>query len=265
MTSVVTRMADALYHRGPDDAGAWVDAQSGIALGHRRLAIIDLSPQGRQPMRSDCGRYTIVFNGEIYNHRALRRELERERCGNAFRGHSDTEVMLRAICAWGLVIALARFNGMFAFALWDGQQHELHLVRDRLGEKPLYFGWAGNTFLFGSELKALVAHPHFDNSINRDALILYFRYGCIPAPFSIYNRIQKVPPGTCVTVDVGRASVGNPIVYWSAKEVVERARAEPFDGSPEDAVAGLDDLLRDAVQDPDGGRCAAWCISLRWH
>jgi len=248
MTLLVSRMADALYHRGPDDGGVWVDAECGMAFGHRRLAIIDVSPLGHQPMRSDCGRYTIIFNGEIYNHRTLRRQLEQEASGPSFRGGSDTEVMLRAISAWGLPIALERFNGMFAFALWDAHRRELHLVRDRLGEKPLYYGWSGDLFLFGSELKALAAHPGFDNAIDRRALSAYFRYGCVPGALSIHDGIRKVPPGTVVTMQVSRGAVADPVPYWSAREVAERGRRHPFTGSPEEAVAQLDALLRDAVR-----------------
>src|SRR6266566_4980002 len=197
LQATAQHMADAIRHRGPDDHGVWVDAAAGLALSHRRLSIIDVSPLGHQPMHSPCGRYVIVFNGEIYNFRALRRELEGLR--RSFRGHSDTEVMLGAITEWGLVPALRRFNGMFAFALWDRQQGLLHLVRDRLGEKPLYYGWVGRTFVFGSELKALRAHPGFHAQIDRGALALYVRYTCIPAPYSIYEGVRKLPPATVLT------------------------------------------------------------------
>src|SRR5262249_1735199 len=159
LVTFVSRMAETLRHRGPDDDATWTDAQAGIALGFRRLAILDLTESGRQPMHSRCKRFVIVFNGEIYNHNELRQQLEKE--GYAFRGRSDTEVILAAVSQWGLESALQSFNGMFAFALWDRQQRRLHLVRDRLGEKPLYYGWLGETFLFGSELKSLKAHPGF--------------------------------------------------------------------------------------------------------
>src|SRR5262245_27946058 len=164
MHAAVLRMAGTLRHRGPDDDGTWVDEYARFALGHRRLAILDLSSQGHQPMSSACGRFVIVFNGEIYNFVSLRRELEQLR--HRFRGHSDTEVMLAAISEWGLQAALTRFNGMFAFALWDRHERVLHLVRDRLGEKPLYYAWMGKTFMFGSELKALAAHPDFRGEID---------------------------------------------------------------------------------------------------
>jgi len=190
LEATVLEMVNTLRHRGPDDSGAWADARAGIALGHRRLAIVDLSPEGHQPMRSVCGRYVISFNGEIYNFKSLRRELEG--LGHAFRGHSDTEVMLACISEWGLLKAVKRFNGMFAFALWDRRERQLHLVRDRMGEKPLYYGWKGKTFLFGSELKALRAHPDFDAELNRDSVALYLRHQYIPAPYSIYKNISKV-------------------------------------------------------------------------
>jgi asparagine synthase (glutamine-hydrolysing) len=159
LRATVLRMANAIRHRGPDDVGTWEDAAAGVALGHRRLSILDLSSLGHQPMRSACGRYVTSFNGEIYNFRALREELEGR--GHSFRGHSDTEVMLAGLSQWGLDSAVRRFNGMFAIAVWDRETRQLHLVRDRMGEKPLYYGWAGKTFLFASELKAIRAHPTF--------------------------------------------------------------------------------------------------------
>src|SRR5437762_6547235 len=242
LEATVLKMVNTLRHRGPDDSGAWADARAGIALGHRRLAILDLSPEGHQPMRSVCGRYVISFNGEIYNFTALRSELEDLGC--AFRGHSDTEVMLACISQWGLVSAVTRFNGMFAFALWDRQERQLHLVRDRLGEKPLYYGWVGKTFLFGSELKALRAHPHFEAEINRDALALYMRHSYVPAPYSIYRNIHKVPVAMIATINT--ANVGKPpqfTPYWSARTAAERGVTEPFTGSVQEATACLDELL----------------------
>jgi len=247
LEAIAQCMADAVWHRGPDDGGVWVDPEAGIALSHRRLSIIDVSPLGHQPMHSDNGRYVMVFNGEIYNFRALRRELEGS--GHSFRGHSDTEVMLACIADWGLPGALQRLNGMFAFALWDRQERRLHLVRDRLGEKPLYYGWVDQTFLFGSELKALRAHRAFRGEIDRGAMTLYLRHNCIPAPYSIYRGVRKLPPATWVTlnpVDVG--SLPAPVPYWSVREAAERGLAEPFTGSASEATAQLDDLLRDAVR-----------------
>lgn len=243
----VLKMVNTLHHRGPDDSGAWADAETGIALGHRRLSIVDLSPEGHQPMRSVCGRFVISFNGEVYNFEELRHELED--LGYAFRGHSDTEIMLSSISHWGVVPSLRRFNGMFAFALWDRQERELHLVRDRLGEKPLYYGWIGNAWVFGSELKALRAHPDFDGEVDRDALTLYFRHNYIPAPYSIYKGISKVLPGTIVTL--ARTDVGySPRVtrYWSARSAAERGLTEPFAGSETEAVDCLEELLRDTVK-----------------
>jgi len=245
--AMATVMAQRIAHRGPDSGGIWVDAATGIALGHRRLSILDLSSEGHQPMLSACGRYVISFNGEIYNFKTLRRELENT--GGTFRGHSDTEVMLAAISQWGLEKALQQFNGMFAFALWDREERRLHLVRDRLGEKPLYYGWMGKTFLFGSELKALRAHPNFLPEINRNAIALFLRHNYIPAPYSIYQGIYKLLPGTYLTIrrtDIGRAPV--PIPYWSVKEAAERGVANPFRGRVEEAVAQLETLLQDAAK-----------------
>lgn len=245
----VLRMADTLRLRGPDDGGAWVDADAGIALGHRRLSIIDLSLEGHQPMHSFCGRYVIAFNGEIYNHRDIRHELEQESQRHAipWRGHSDTEVALAAISRWGIEAAVRRFVGMFAFALWDRTERVLYLVRDRLGEKPLYYGRMGRSILFGSELKALRAHPDFKGEINRDALALYLRHNCIPAPYSIYRGIYKLPPGTMLAVSDRDAPFPGPVQYWSAREAAEHGLAAPFTGSTEEAIAALDGLLRDAV------------------
>src|ERR1035438_2278236 len=185
LNEVVGRMTATLRHRGPDDGGVWVDPAAGVALGHRRLSIIDLSPTGAQPMASSCGRYVLVFNGEIYNFREVRTELISR--GVRFRGSSDTEVILEAVSEWGILPSLKRFNGMFAFALWDSVNRVLHLARDRAGEKPLYYGWIGSAFVFASELKALRAFPGFRGSVNREALMLYVERACVPAPHSIYE------------------------------------------------------------------------------
>lgn len=247
LLATVTRMADTLRHRGPDDGGSWVDEGAGIAMGHRRLSIIDLSPEGHQPMHSECGRYVVVFNGEIYNFLELRRELET--LGYHFRGHSDTEVLLASVRQWGLRQAVDRFVGMFAFALWDRQEHVLHFVRDRLGIKPLYYGWMGKTFLFGSELKALRAHHDFKGIISRNALALYLRHCYIPTPYSIYEEIYKLPPGTILTLPcTGTESDPTPIPYWSGREVAEHGRTDPFTGSVDEAIAYLDALLRKAIK-----------------
>ncbi|WP_199248597.1 asparagine synthase (glutamine-hydrolyzing) [[Phormidium] sp. ETS-05] len=244
LQAIAQQMSNTLLHRGPDDGGTWADEETGIALGHRRLAILDLSAEGHQPMVSANGRYAIVFNGEIYNFLELRRQLEG--LGHIFRGHSDTEVMLAAFCQWGVEKSVKCFNGMFAFALWDRQKRVLHIGRDRLGEKPLYYGWLGKTFLFGSELKALKAHPDFQPEINRDALALYLRHNYIPAPYSIYQKIYKLPPASLLTV-LPSPGASEPSPYWSVKSVAESGVAQPYNGSPKEAISALDALLRDAV------------------
>ena len=237
--SVLRSMTDAVAHRGPDDAGAWLDAETGVALGHRRLSILDLSALGHQPMRSDDGRYLIVFNGEIYNFAELRRDLEAR--GQAFRGHSDTEVMLAAFVAWGVVPAVRRMAGQFAFALWDRQDRLLHLVRDRFGEKPLYYGRIGQTLFFGSELKALRAHPDFKADVDRDALALYARHTCVPAPFSIYRGISKLLPGHVATVNAAGDIAVEP--YWRLADAVAAGRRDPLAVSDEELVSAMESRL----------------------
>jgi len=243
--ATLTAMTDTLVHRGPDDAGTWVDGPAGIALGFRRLAILDLTPTGHQPMVSASGRFAIVFNGEIYNFRQLRRELEG--LGHAFRGHSDTEVLLAAVSQWGVRGALERANGMFALALWDREQRTLHLCRDRGGEKPLYYGWMGRTLLFGSELKALRRHPAFAAEVDREALAGYLRRGYVGAPRSIYRGVCKLPPGTFLRVRGDRRDA-MPEAYWSWRDTAERGAAAPFAGTAAQAVDALDALVRDAVR-----------------
>src|SRR5574341_1166538 len=246
LCAAVTRMADAIQHRGPDDSGAWADPAAGVALGFRRLAIIDLPPAGHQPMHSADGRWVITYNGEVYNYEALREELAPY--GFSYRGHSDTEVMLAAITQWGLDDAVRRFIGMFAVALWDRKGRQLHLFRDRLGIKPLYYGWLGQTFLYGSELKAFKVHPDFRPQIDRESLSLFMRHGYIPAPYSIYKDVYKLPQGTILTISPDEpGSLPEPRSYWSAREVAERGMAEPFRGSEEEAVEALEALLKDAV------------------
>lgn len=237
-------MSDTMLNRGPDSGGIWVDESMGISLGHRRLAIVDLSPFGHQPMLSVGGRYAIAFNGEIYNFLELREELTKH--GHTFRGHSDTEIMLAGFIQWGVEAAIERFNGMFAFALWDRQERLLHLGRDRLGEKPLYYGCMGQTFLFGSELKALKSHPSFQAEINRDALTLFLRHNCVPAPYSIYQGIYKLPPATLLTWN-GTATHPAPVPYWCAKKAAEFGVASPFTGSEQEAIDQMETLLLDAV------------------
>lgn len=241
-------MASKLIHRGPDDAGVWVNHEHGIALGHRRLSIQDLSSSGHQPMESASGRYVVAYNGEIYNFRQLQTELAS--LGYEFRGHSDTEVLLAAVEAWGLAEALTRFTGMFAFALWDKNQRVLSLARDRIGEKPLYYGWQGSSLLFGSELKALRVHPDWRNNINRNALALYLRHNYIPAPYSIYQDIHKLPPGTLLhiphTTQPGILPV--PVAYWSMKDVAEYGVSNPVQLTENEAIDTLDGILRESVR-----------------
>ena len=248
---VLRHMANAIVHRGPDSDGYWTDPTAGIGLAHRRLAIVDLSPAGAQPMASGSGRYVIAFNGEIYNHLRLRQLLEsEERVGAAWRGHSDTETLLAGFDAWGIEGTLQRAIGMFAIALWDRETRVLTLARDRLGEKPLYYGWQGQgraaAFVFGSELSALRRHPAFAADINRDALALYMRHNCIGGSHSIYTGIHKLPPGHLLTVS---AAAPEPMLrqWWSGAAVAEQGLAQPFAGTPDQAVDALEALLHDAV------------------
>ena len=243
--SIAERMSAAIRHRGPDDDDVWYDAEAGIALGHRRLSIIDLSTHGRQPMTSESGRYVIAYNGEVYNFPSLRKELEP--LGHTFRGHSDTEVILAAIEEWGLETALGRLVGMFAFALWDRTSRRLQLVRDRLGIKPLYYGWTGQTFLFASELRAIEQHPQFKGEVNREALSLYLRYSYVPAPWSMLTGIRKLMPGTILTTD-GIVDGESTTAYWSLHDVAERGVRSPFTGDEAEATEHLDNLLREATR-----------------
>jgi asparagine synthase (glutamine-hydrolysing) len=235
-------MANALIHRGPDDGGVWVDPEAGVALSHRRLAILELSPAGHQPMISSCGRYALVFNGEIYNHLEIRSALG----AVAWRGHSDTETLLEGIAFWGVEATLRRCSGMFAFAIWDRQRRTLTLARDRMGEKPLYLGWHKDNLLFASELKALEAHPEFSGEVDRSALTALLKYNCIPAPLSIYKGIAKLPPGTVVTVSADDRSI-TPLPYWSMHEVVGEARVNGFLGEVDRAIVELESVLVAAI------------------
>lgn len=246
--AILRRMTDALWHRGPDDAGHWCDEGPGIALGHRRLSIIDLSPQGHQPMISADGRWTIVFNGEIYNYPELRRCLETAGVGG-WRGSSDTEVLLAAVSRWGLNETLNRLVGMFGFALWDGHERCLYLARDRMGEKPLYYGWLGEDLLFGSELKALRAHPGWKGEIDRDVLALFMRYSYLPAPHAIYQGFHKLRPGHYlrITSAAMASREADPVAFWSHDAAARAAQADRFSGSPAEAVSRLDALMRNAV------------------
>ncbi|OPY15548.1 MAG: Asparagine synthetase (glutamine-hydrolyzing) 1 [Syntrophus sp. PtaB.Bin001] len=247
-STMIQRMADRLAHRGPDDTGEWVDGEAGIALGHRRLSILDLSLAGHQPMISKSGSFVLIFNGEIYNHLAIRKEID------AFdtvrwHGHSDTETLLAGCDCWGIEATLKKTVGMFALAVWDRKECVLTLARDRMGEKPLYYGWQGDTFLFGSELKALRAHPAFRGGINHNVLVPYLRRGYIPAPYSIYQGIFKLLPGNYLQIS-GQQSPGlmpDPFPYWSLRQVVEYGLANPFNGTDGEAIKELETLLMDAV------------------
>ncbi|MDB6029902.1 MAG: asparagine synthase, glutamine-hydrolyzing [Verrucomicrobiales bacterium] len=241
-------MTSTLSHRGPDDAGLWLDPKAGIALGHRRLSILDLSPAGHQPMTSQDGRFVLVLNGEIYNFRELRAELQNS--GHAFRSTSDTEVMLAAFSAYGVEEALRRLVGMFAFALWDCQTRTLVLGRDRLGEKPLYYGWANGAFLFASELKAFNGFPDWNGEINPQAMALLLAHKCIPAPLSIYRNIFKLMPGSFLTIsksDLESARTPAPVAYWSLQSTFARGQENPFEGGSADALDKLDHLLRRSI------------------
>jgi asparagine synthase (glutamine-hydrolysing) len=249
--ALLSCMSDTLIHRGPDDGGVWFDHEQHIGLAHRRLSIVDLSLAGHQPMSSVDGRFEIVFNGEVYNHLDLRAALEALGHSPVWHGHSDTETLLAAIERWGVEAAVNKSIGMFAFALWDKQTHTLTLARDRMGEKPLYYGWQGSgadrVFLFGSELKALKAHPSFVAEIDRGALCLLLRHNYIPAPYSIYQDIAKLEPGCLLTVSLVHPE---PKIwkYWDAIQVARSGVVKPFDGTPEQAVDALEVLAKDAVR-----------------
>lgn len=247
---IITRMNDAITHRGPDDSAVWVDPSLGLALGHRRLAIVDLSPAGHQPMLSVCGRYVIVFNGEIYNHLELRNRLCVEDGALEWRGHSDTEVLLTCLIRWGIEKTLKAAVGMFAFAFWDIQEAVLTLARDRLGEKPLYYGWQDDTFLFASELKAIKSFPGFKRDIDRDSLTLFLRHNCVPAPHSIYKGIFKLRPGFYLTLplrDITVAKNAEPQAYWSVNNTVAQGLADPFQGTPDEAIDALEAQLSASI------------------
>ncbi len=246
--AVLKQMGNAIRFRGPDDSGVWADEAAGVGLSHRRLSILDLSKAGHQPMMSLNRRYVMVFNGEIYNHLDLRKELDSQ---INWRGHSDTETLLEACAAWGVEKALRSTVGMFALALWDCSNHILTLARDRIGEKPLYYGWSGKDFLFGSQLKALRSYPLFAEEIDRNVLPLLFRYNYIPAPHSIYRGIKKLPPGSLVALHVKTCKANEwpkPKLYWSLKDIAEQGQRAPLECSKQEAAEALDGLLRKAVR-----------------
>jgi len=245
-------MTDTLFHRGPDAGAVWLDEGAGLALGHRRLSIIELSEEGAQPMVSACGRYVLAYNGEVYNHFELRQELLRNGHEPSWRGHSDTETLLAGFVFWGVTETLRKAAGMFAFALWDKAERTLTLARDRFGEKPLYYGWAGKgsgqAFVFGSELKSLRAYPGFDNPVNRSALGLYFRFCTVPAPYSIYEDVFKLMPGTMLTLRAGITATREvkPEIYWRLTDAVRNGFANQIVDERE-AVSKLESALRNAV------------------
>ena len=242
---ICNKMAASLQHRGPDGLGIWIDNNS-LALIHTRLSILDLSDSGHQPMHSSSGRYVISFNGEIYNHLKLRKDLK----SKVFQGHSDTETLLACIEEWGLELTLKKCEGMFALALWDRSKKILMLARDRLGEKPLYYGWqgegAGSVFLFGSELKALCRHPSFRFDINRNAINLLLRHNCVPAPHSIYNKISKLMPGTILSIS--NNTEPKIFEYWSLKEVAMKGLSNLYNGGDAEIINGLENVLNQSVK-----------------
>jgi asparagine synthase (glutamine-hydrolysing) len=246
------RMGTQIASRGPDDWGVWLDPKAGIAFAHRRLSILDLSEAGHQPMISASGRFVITFNGEIYNHLELRCQLS-SRVGQEqlrWRGHSDTETLLAGFDTWGVEETLKKSVGMFAFAVWDTVDRVLYLARDRMGEKPLYYGWQDDVFLFGSELKALKVHPSFRSEINRDALVSFLRHSYIPAPHSIYKGIHKLLPGTFLVLSQNNRSyraTPDPIAYWQLSDAVAGGLQNPFAGNDAEAVSALEDRLKSAV------------------
>ncbi len=249
LEEVCRNMTDSLEHRGPDSEGFWTSGS--LALGHRRLAIQDLTRCGYQPMTSKSQRYVLVYNGEIYNFLDIKKELERQ--GFGFNGHSDTEVLLAAIQCWGLQTSLQRINGMFAFALWDKQEQSLTLVQDKLGKKPLYFGYVGKHFVFASELKALERHPYFRFDVNRDALALYFRYNYVPSPYSIFNNIFKLPQGAYISLRSSQVDNRDNLLasidcYWSPYHEARGQQDNLFQGTFEQASVELENLLLDSIK-----------------
>jgi len=244
LCAAARRMAEVLHHRGPDDGGAWCDAATGIALGHRRLSIIDLSPAGAQPMVSSCGRFVISYNGEIYNADDLKPALQA--AGRSFRGHSDTEVILEGIAVWGVEATVRRLIGMFAMALWDRSQRRLYLIRDRMGIKPMYWAAFGGTFLFASELKALRVQGGWPVELDRDSLVAYLRRRSVPGPGTVYRGVSKLPPGSILTLAADRPPEIK--AYWTLEAVASAGQAARFQGGEKEAIDRLDGILGDAVR-----------------
>lgn len=241
-------MCHRMALRGPDDEGLWVEPSAGVGMGFRRLAIVDLTPMGHQPMRSESERFTITFNGEIYNAPEIREELLKT--GHTFRGHSDTEVMLAAMEEWGVRRATERFNGMFAYAVWDAKERRLSLGRDHVGIKPLYYGWVGGSFVYSSEIKPLHAYPEFrkyGTELDSESVQDFLLYGYIPAPSTIFKSLRKLPPGHILELNAA-AERSNPIPFWSLRDVVNAGRRSMFRGSEQEAVSALESLLKSSVK-----------------
>jgi asparagine synthase (glutamine-hydrolysing) len=244
-------MNEALVHRGPDDSGYWFDKGSGLGLAHRRLSIIDTSRAGQQPMLSSSGRFRVVFNGEIYNHVEIRKEIEAAKDIN-WRSTSDTETLLESVELWGLEASVAKFVGMFAIALWDQEEKTLSLIRDRMGEKPLYYGWQNNVFMFGSELKSLYAHPSFEHKLSKKSISLFMRYSYVPDPNSIFENIYKLPPSSILKISLGskdqaQESLLKPSLYWSLKDAFLKGKQDLI-LDPNEAVKGLQETLLEATR-----------------
>jgi asparagine synthase (glutamine-hydrolysing) len=245
LNQTATTMANTLVHRGPDNSGTWFDQEVGIAFGHKRLSIIDVSVAGHQPMISADGQFVITYNGEVYNFQELRQELKKK--GHSFNGHSDTEVILASFVEWGVKSSLERFNGMFAFAVWDRRDRLLWLVRDRIGEKPLYYGVQNGTLFFASELKAIRAHPDFKPQVERNALASFLRYSYVPAPYSIYRGIRKLEPGHFIFFSSPTDTIQSQ-PYWSLESVVKKGLQNPFSGSEEEIAHELELRLKKTVK-----------------
>ena len=244
---LLSLMSKNIIHRGPDSSGIWLDEESRLGLAHQRLSVLDLTKAGHQPMISRNNRYVIAYNGEIYNHLLLRKELKNSRQISSWKGSSDTETLLSCIQEWGLKETLSRIEGMFSFALWDRKNRELTLTRDRIGEKPLYYGWQNSTFLFASELKALKVHPSFEGKLDKSSIDEYLRFNYVPGPNSIYKGIKKLPPGTFLTVSLDKKEPSLPIPYWNLLDVVKKGEENTFKGNDLQAVDKLEELLTSVV------------------
>ncbi len=246
LENIARQMTSTLHHRGPDDQGIWLDKQADLALGHARLSILDLTSAGHQPMASVSKRFVLAFNGEIYNHLELRKELEQQKF-YSWRGHSDTETLLAGFELWGFETMLKKVVGMFAISLWDTKERNLYLARDRMGEKPLYYGFQNGVFMFASELKALKPHPAFESKINRDAITLQLRHSYIPEPHSIYEGIYKLTPGHFLKLSADTNEVAT-VAYWTLNETVKKGMSEPFKGNSIDTISQIEKVLKEAVQ-----------------